>query len=135
MKKLLNIGFSTVLLGMLFISCNNDDDYQTIQAVDKVKIDSVMIANDTMNVFAVQSIRTYSTYSSSCEGFYGYDYVHNDSLSRTITAYKYRTNGPCTQGNYTGMNQINFRPQQTGTYTFTFWNGDNSWITRTIVVQ
>ncbi|WP_292010094.1 hypothetical protein [Chryseobacterium sp.] len=135
MKKLLYIGFSTLILGILTVSCNNDDDYQTIESVDKIKIDSVKIMYDTMNVFAIQSIRTYSTYSSSCEGFYGYDYIHNDSLSRTVTAYKYRTNGSCAQGNHIGMNQINFRPQQTGTYTFKFWNGDNNWITRTIVVQ
>jgi hypothetical protein len=135
MKKFLNIGFSAVILGLFLTSCNDDDDYQTIESIDKIKIDSVKIANDTMDVFTVQSIRTYSIYPSHCEGFYGYDYIHNDNLTRSVTAYKYITNGPCVQNSFTGTNQINFSPQQTGTYTFKFWNGGSNWITKTIVVE
>jgi len=135
MKKFLNIGFSAVILGLFLTSCNDDDDYQTIESIDKIKIDSVKIATDTMDVFSVQSIRTYSTYPSHCEGFYGYDYIHNDNLTRTVTAYKYITNGPCVQNSFTGTNQINFSPQQAGTYTFKFWNGGSNWITKTIVAE
>ncbi|SMP32643.1 hypothetical protein [Chryseobacterium profundimaris] len=132
MKKLL---FSMLILGLSITSCDDDDDYQTIESIDKIKIDSVKIVNDTMDVFSIQSIKTYSTYPSHCEGFYGYDYVHNDNLTRTVTAYKYITSGPCTQETYTSANQINFSPRRTGTYTFKFWNGGNSWITKTIVVE
>ncbi|MCS3869672.1 hypothetical protein J3D55_002588 [Chryseobacterium ginsenosidimutans] len=135
MRKFFHIGFSALVLGLLFTSCNDDDDYETIESIDKIKIDSVKIINDTMDVFTVQSIKTYSTYSSHCEGFYGYDYVHTDNSTRTVTAYKYITNGPCTQESYTAPSQINFSPQQTGTYTFKFWNGGTSWITKTIVVE
>ncbi|WP_336717239.1 hypothetical protein [Chryseobacterium mucoviscidosis] len=135
MKKFLHFGFSALVLGLFFTSCNDDYDYNTIESVDKIKIDSVRIVNDTMDVFSVQSIKTYSTYPSHCQGFYGYDYVHNDNLTRTVTAYKYITNGPCTEKIYTSANQINFSPQQIGTYTFKFWNGGNNWITKTIVVQ
>ncbi|KMQ68467.1 hypothetical protein ACM39_08115 [Chryseobacterium sp. FH2] len=134
MKKYLNLGFSAIVLGLFFTSCNDDDDYQTIQSIDKVKIDSVRIVNDTMDVFTVQSIKTYSTYSSQCQGFYGYDYIHGNNLTRTVTAYKYLTDGNCAQ-NHVISSQINFSPQQTGTYTFKFWNGDNNWITKTIVVE
>ncbi|SEM34167.1 hypothetical protein SAMN05421856_102499 [Chryseobacterium taichungense] len=135
MKNFFRFGFSAFFLGLFFISCNDDDDYQTIESIDKIKIDSVKIVNDTMDVFSIQSIKTYSTYPSHCEGFYGYDYVPNDNLTRTVTSYKYTTSGPCTQANYTSANQINFSPQQVGTYTFKFWNGGNNWITRTIVVE
>lgn len=134
MKKFLNIGFSAIVLGLFFTACN-DDDYQTIESIDKIKIDSVDIVNDTMDIFSVQSIKTYSTYPSHCEGFYGYDYIHTDATTRTVTAYKYITSGPCTQGSYTAANQINFSPQHIGTYTFKFWNGGNNWITKTIVVE
>ncbi|KFE98966.1 hypothetical protein [Chryseobacterium luteum] len=134
MKKLLNIGFSALFLGLVLVSCE-DDDYQTIQSIGKIRIDSVKIMQDTMAVHSIQSIRTYSTYSSQCEGFYGYDYIHDSSLERSVTAYKYTTEGPCTQGIHVGINQIKFSPRQTGTYTFKFWNGDNSWITKTIVVE
>jgi hypothetical protein len=41
-------------------SCNDDNDYQTVEGVEKVKIDSVKIINDTMDVFTIQSIKTYS---------------------------------------------------------------------------
>lgn len=135
MKKLLKIGFSAIILGLFFTSCNDDDDYQTIESIDKIKIDSVKAVKDTMAVFTVQSIKTYSTYSSQCEGFYGYDYIHNTNLIRTVTAYKYITSGPCIQGNHVVKSQINFSPQQIGTYTFKFWNGGNNWITKTIVVE
>ncbi|EJL69318.1 hypothetical protein [Chryseobacterium populi] len=135
MKKLLNIGFSALIVGLIFTSCNDDDDYETIESIDKVKIDSVKIVNDTMNIFDVQSIKTYSDYASQCEGFYGYDYIYNDNLTRTVTAYKFRTDGNCSQAIHTGENQINFNPQYTGTYTFKFWNGGTNWITKTIVVE
>ncbi|NIF06065.1 hypothetical protein F3J23_11505 [Chryseobacterium sp. Tr-659] len=135
MKKLLNIGFSVFLLGGIAVSCNDDNDYETIESIGKIKIDSVKIVNDTMDVFGIQRIKTYSTYSSQCQGFYGYDYVYSNNLERTVTAYKYITNGPCTQGNFVGVNQINFSPQRKGTYTFKFWNGGNNWITKTIVVE
>jgi hypothetical protein len=134
MKRLLNIGFSAIILGVMITSCN-DDDYETIQSIDKVKIDSVRITNDTMNIFDVQHIKTYSSYISQCEGFYGYDYVHSTNLTRTVTAYKFRTDATCSQSTHQAMNQINFNPQQTGTYTFKFWTGTNTWITKTIVVQ
>ncbi|SIP86615.1 hypothetical protein SAMN05880574_10188 [Chryseobacterium sp. RU37D] len=135
MKNIFHLGFSAFILGLLFISCDDNDDYQTVESIDKIKIDSVRIVNDTMDVFSVQSIKTYSTYPSHCEGFYGYDYIHNDNSVRTVTAYKYITSGPCTQGSYTIASQINFSPQHVGNYTFKFWNGNNNWITKTIVVE
>lgn len=134
MKTFFNISVIIVFVGLSLISCK-DDDYETIESADKIKIDSVTIVNDTMAVFSVQSIRTYSTYASQCQGFYGYDYIHTANFSRDVTAYQYRTNGSCTQANHTSANQINFSPQQVGTYTFRFWNGDNSWITKTIIVE
>lgn len=60
MKTLLNIGLSLVFAALSLASCK-DDDYETIEYTDKVKIDSVKIINDTMSVFSVQSIKTYST--------------------------------------------------------------------------
>lgn len=135
MKKFINIGVSMVVLGLILTSCNDDDDYQTIESVDKIKIDSVKIINDTMDVFTIQSIKTYSTYQSNCEGFYGYDYIHDDNVTRTVTAYKFTTDGACEPSKKTIASQINFSPQQTGTYTLRFWNGGNTWITKTIVVE
>ncbi|MCW3167112.1 hypothetical protein OMO38_01105 [Chryseobacterium sp. 09-1422] len=135
MKAFLNIGLAVIFGGISLVSCKDDDDYETIQSVDKVKIDSVAIVNDTMDVYSVQSIRTYSTYTSGCQGFYGYDYIHTGNFERDVTAYQFNTNGVCTQSTHKSANQFNFSPQQAGTYTFRFWKGDNSWITKTIVVE
>ncbi|MCS4303973.1 hypothetical protein [Chryseobacterium sp. BIGb0232] len=135
MKKLLNIGFSALLFGLVLVSCNDDDDYQTIESIGKIKIDSVKITRDTMDVLAIQQIKTYSAYPSKCQGFYGYDYIYSGELERSVTAYKYVTNGPCSQNMYTAANQINFNPQKKGKYSFKFWNGGDNWITKTIVVK
>ncbi|REC44079.1 hypothetical protein [Chryseobacterium pennipullorum] len=134
MKKLLNIGFSLFVFGGFLVSCKADD-YGTVQSIDKIKIDSVQLVNDTMNVLGIQRIKTYSTYQSQCQGFYGYDYVYDTDFNRTVTAYKFITNEPCAQANYAGTNQINFNPQKRGTYTLKFWSGGNNWITKTIVVE
>lgn len=135
MKSLYKISFAAAVLCLSVISCKDDDDYQTIESVDKVKIDSVKIVNDTMSVFSVQSIRTYSTYASKCQGFYGYDYIYAGEFDRDVTAYQYFTSGACAQTSYTTAGQINFSPRKAGNYTFRFWNGDNNWIIKTIVVE
>lgn len=135
MKSILKTSLFIVVLAGFFTSCKDDDDYETIEFVDKVKIDSVKIVNDTMSVWSIQSIRTYSTHTSQCQGFYGYDYVHTGEFSRNVAAFQYHTNGSCNQANHVSANQINFSPQKVGTYTFKFWNGNNNWITKTIVVE
>lgn len=135
MKSLLKISWALLFVSSVLISCTENDDYDTIEYADKVKIDSVKIINDTMSVYEIQNIKTFSTYTSKCEGFYGYDYVHAPNLTRNVTAYQFHTNSDCAQEKYVSSNQIKFSPQIAGTYNFRFWNGDNNWITKTIVVQ
>jgi hypothetical protein len=60
----------------------------------------VKITNDTMNVFAIQSIKTYSTYLLNVRVFMDDYYIYNNNFERTVTAYKYITNGPCAQKSY-----------------------------------
>lgn len=135
MKSLLKITWALILAGGAIISCNENEEYDTITSTDKVAIDSVKIESDTMSVFAIQSLKTYSTYTSKCTGFYGYDYVHAPNRSREVTAYQYHTNTECSTGKYVSHNQINFSPQAAGTYTFKFWSSNNNWIIKTIVVE
>lgn len=134
MKNLLKTGFSVLFSGLVFVSCE-DIEYQTVESIGRIKIDSVKIMKDTMNVNTIQSIKTYSTYPSQCEGFYGYDYIHDSNLQRSVTAYKYRAEGPCALEAHVGTSQINFSPRQKGSYVFKFWNGGTNWISRTIVVE
>lgn len=139
MKKIVNLILMASIIGFFLISCDRNDDENVIQSVDAIKIDSVKIAQYTMDVFTVQTIKTYSTYSDGCHGFYGYDYRRND-FTRNVTAYQYKVNGNCTQATYVGTNGFNFRPEEKGTYTFKFWGGKDSnnadiWIEKTIVVE
>lgn len=143
MKKILTLVASVTILSAIFVSCDNHRDYRdngnNITSVDKLKIDSVQVNSTIMAVNTVQSIRTYSNYTSSCQGFYGYDY-QKDNLTRTVTAYSYKTNRTCNTINQEYYNQFNFQPTQSGTYTFKFYNGVDSsgnslWITKTITVN
>jgi hypothetical protein len=139
-----NIFFSISIfatLTALLTSCDSHrDNYSEIKSTDRLVIDSVQINSDTMTVNSVQSIRTFSHYTSSCQGFYGYDY-QKDNLTRNVTAYQYMTNGnQCSAIDKTYYSQFNFQPQTSGTYTFNFWNGiapadGDSYITKTIVVK
>ena len=139
MKSLFKISWALLFVSSAIISCTENDDYDTIEYTDKIKIDSVKITKDTMSVYEIQSIKTFSTYTSKCEGFYGYDYIYSDEFTRTVSSFKFKTAVDCG-GNVTHASQINFRPQQSGNYTFKFWNGTNSageniWIEKMIVVQ
>ncbi|MGZ5274038.1 MAG: hypothetical protein ACXWCA_06975 [Kaistella sp.] len=128
-----------VFIVFSLISCNERLEGDEIQHTEPVKIDSVKIAQDTMDIYSIQSIKTYSQYSSQCEGFYGYDYQHTAPLERKIVSYKFKTSANCGEL-ATRTSQINFRPQEAGTYLFRFWTGKdaggtNTWLERTIVVE
>lgn len=131
----------TVLAFSIFMlsGCNDRFEGDEINNIDQLKIDSVRIPQDTMEVYSTQNIKTYSNYAANCEGFYGYDYLHTDQFEREVTAYKFKTSATCGEV-LTKASQINFRPQQTGTFTFKFWNGtdasgENIWIEKNIVVK
>ena len=119
------------LILTLLMNCNRDDSV-TFET-EKLKIDSVNIPQNTMKVNAVQTIITYSTHQQGCEGFYGYDYAR-DGFTRTITSYKFKQNATCGNA-VAGVSQLNFAPQEKGTYTLKFWSGDNNWLEKTIVVE
>ena len=121
MKNTIKIAVAgLVMLGI--VSCNdNKDDYDQVTDIQKIAIDSVKLVNDTMRVGASQSIITYSKFSQGCEGFYAYDYQH-DNMNRLVSAYKFKTDGVCETPIAQG-NKFDFLPQTEGTYIFKFWQG------------
>lgn len=135
MKRVFALMTMSVLI-LTTVSCK-DDDYETIESVNKVVIDSVSIPNDTMQIYSIMPITTYSDYTGSCEGFYGYDYERYN-FSRYVTSFKYKTDGTCESGTESRASKINFQPQNTGTYTFKFWQGTSAdediWLEKTVVV-
>ena len=138
MKNILKFSFSLFII-ITLMNCNDRNEENLIQSVERVKIDCVKIAQESMDIFTTQTIKTFSNYTSKCEGFYGYDYVHSDELTRTVSAYKFKTDVACGE-KVVRASQINFRPQQKGNYTFKFWNGTNSageniWIIKMIKVK
>lgn len=138
MKKILLVSVSLALV-FSTLSCNDRLEGDVVQDIAPVKIDSVKIAQDTMDVFTTQSIKTYSNYTENCEGFYGYDYLHNAAFERKVISYKFKTDGNCLDS-VTKISQINFRPQMSGTYLFRFFSGkdaagENIFIEKNIVVQ
>lgn len=138
MKRILLICFPLALI-FSSVSCNDRFEGDVVQNIETVKIDSVKIAQDTMNVYSTQSIKTFSNYTENCEGFYGYDYLHTAPLERKVISYKFKTDGNCLD-NVTKVSQINFRPQVEGIYVFKFFSGKNAagenvFIEKNIVVQ
>lgn len=138
MKNIFLVGFA--LLMVLFIhSCNDRGEGNLITGSAAVKIDSVKIAQDSMDIFTTQTIKTYATYRKNCEGFYGYDYVHATPFTREVTAYLFTTDVACEE-QIPRASFINFRPQQKGDYHFKFWGGkdpagNDLWIEETITVR
>lgn len=138
MSKLLVNTIAILVVGFLLVSCDRNEESQ-IESVSAIKIDSVKIAQDTMDVFTVQTIKTYSSYGDGCHRFYGYDYRRN-GFTRNVVAYEFAVKGICTQATYVGTNGFIFRPEEKGTYVFRFWKGKDSnnqdiWIDKNVVVQ
>lgn len=137
MKNLFKaLGIFALLIGLQ--SCLDRENVEPIE-INRIKIDSVKIPLQTMNLYDVQTIKTYSNYGSGCHRFYDYDY-RTDGFNRLVTSYSYEVNENCTQATYVGASQFNFRPIEKGTYTFKFWNGKDTagndlWIDKQIIVQ
>ena len=128
-------------IGLIFsaISCNDRFEGDELVNIEPLKIDSVKIPQDTMDVRTTQTIKTYSNYTSKCEGFYGYDYLHTADFERKVISYKFKSSAACGDL-VTKASQINFNPQKTGLYLFRFYNGQDSagqstYLEKEIVVQ
>ena len=132
--------FAVLIFSVFMLSsCNDRFEGDEITNIEQLKIDSVTIPQDTMEVYSTQTIKTYSNFTTKCEGFYGYDYIHTDELSRSVSSFKFKPGVACGE-EVARAAQINFRPQMPGNYVFKFWNGkdaagENTWIEKTIVVQ
>ena len=138
-KKSSYLLIATLLIALVSCNSHRDNDERRITTIAELKTDSVKINSDTMMVNSTQTIRTYFTLHSNCEGFYGYQY-YKDGMERKVVPYYYKTDGLCNSANKAYYTQFNFMPETTGIYQFKFWNGkDNAgnsiWLQKQIVVQ
>ena len=138
MKNIFKL-FLPAIFVLSAMSCNDRLEGDEVQSVDALKIDSVKIANYSMDVYSVQSIKTYSSYTADCEGFYGYDYLHTDQFERKVVSYKFKTDANCGDL-ISKASWINFQPQKVGTYHFKFYggkdaSGESIWLEESIEVN
>lgn len=126
---------SVLALATVFgvVSCNREETSEYITEVVKLKVDSVLVTQDTIAIHSTQMLRTYFTLQQGCEGLYNIDYQIENGLIRNITPYKYKTNIACGS-TAVGHSDISFTPKEAGTYTLKFYSGENTWITKNIVV-
>lgn len=123
-----------LLLGLsALFSCNREETSEYITEVAQLKVDSVLVPQDTIAINSTQTLRTYFKLQQSCEGLYNIDYQSESGLIRNITPYKYKTNITCGDAT-AGHSDISFTPKEVGTYTLKFYSGENTWITKNIVV-
>lgn len=123
-----------LLLGLsVLFSCNREETSEYITEIAQLKVDSVLVPQDTIAIHSTQMLRTYFTLQQGCEGLYNIDYQSENGLIRNITPYKYKTNIACGSA-AAGHSDISFTPKEAGTYTLKFYSGENTWITKNIVV-
>lgn len=103
MKNLLYI--ITAIISITFFQSCLDREKEKNLEISKIKIDNVKIPQSTMDLFTVQTIKTYSTYASGCDRFYDYDY-RTDNFNRIITSYFYKENNACTQATHVSTNHL-----------------------------
>lgn len=136
MKNFYKTGIAAMVI-LTILSCDNNSDYPAIVDAGPLKIDSIMIENDTMQINTIQKVTTYSDFAANCEFFDGYDY-RRSNFDRMVTSYKVKTDAACgslePKANY-----FDFRPEMTGIYLFKFWQGTNAaaedvWLEKKIVV-
>lgn len=125
------------LIGITAVSCLDDEPVMNVtysyRPIDSVQIDSIYPARQ------VTDIKTFFTTTNGCQQFFDYEYtaVGNE---RTVSVVTSQIEGSgCTDVVETESYTLQFKPEQSGTYTFRFWNGKDAegqdvFIIREIVV-
>ena len=73
-------------LGFLF-SCDTREENNI--SISRIKIDSVKIPQEKMDLLPLKPLKLTSTYTSGCDRLYDYDY-RIDNLNRFVTNYLQR---------------------------------------------
>jgi len=110
-----------ILISLSVVSCL--DDEPTVEVVYKYKaVDSVQIG-EIHPSRQVTEIRTYFTRTNSCENFFNYEY-HILGNERSVSAiFSEFEDASCEEISEPSYSVLQFKPENSGIYTFRFWNG------------
>ncbi len=120
-----NIKWMAVLAfsGFFFNACLDDEPVARVE-YKNAPIDSVHIG-EIRPARMVTEITTFFTRNNECEVFFDYDY-QIAGKERTITVITSNIqNGPCQEIQQVSSNLLQFKPEESGNYTFRFWSGNN----------
>lgn len=117
MKKLL-----ILLIGLLISSCSTSDDslvtYQDPMPIETVNIPDEFILDETYEI-TLNYIRP-----TTCHAFNGILYKkYNNERTVVVIGTVFQSNGNCTELETELEASFNFKPTETGSYIFKFWQG------------
>lgn len=109
------------LIGIFAVSCLDDEPVMNVtyqyRPVDSIQIDSIYPARQ------VTEIKTFFTTTNGCQQFFDYDYTALGS-ERTVSVITSQIEGSgCTEMTESESFTLNFKPEESGIYTFRFWSG------------
>lgn len=123
MRKKLLIGFGIILSALTLQSCLNDDNTPKV-LYGVATIDSINMP-DTAIIGDIVKIKTYTQLKEKCQGFYTFDYNISANKERTVAIIVQQYDTECGEEK-TIAPLLNFRPEETGNYTFKFLSGRDS---------
>jgi len=110
-------------ISLFVVSCLEDEP--TVDVTYKYKaIDSVQVG-EIHPPRQVTEIKTYFTRNKSCEDFFNYEY-HILGNERTVSViFSEFEDGSCEEISEPSYSVLQFKPEDSGVYTFRFWNGSD----------
>ena len=112
-----------MLAGFFSYSCLDDEPTVNVKylfaPIDSVQIGEIKPARQ------VTEIRTFYTRNNECETFFDYDYtITGNERTVTMLISSLQAND-CLEITEADFHTLQFRPEQSGLYTFRFWNGND----------
>ena len=112
-----------MLTGFVFNACL--DDEPTTQVIYKyAPIDSVYVG-EIHPSRQVTEITTYFTRQNECEIFFDYDYQISGTERTVSLVTSNLQSNDCIDISEVASNKLQFKPENSGLYTFRFWAGND----------
>ncbi|WP_161890484.1 hypothetical protein [Pontibacter russatus] len=131
--KLLTLLFA--LFATLCFGCSKEEeDVQALRTTAPAPIVQVVVPTDTIEAGENTGITIHFLVNNGCGEFGSFD-VTKDSQSLLVKVYPQYRGEVCADAIFTREVIYTFKPESPGNYTLKFWQDDNSYITKTLIVQ